>query len=266
MSYDYYDLEQSQKESQTFLRLTKMYGENNPYKDEYLSYLQCPYQFNVEGLGICRVDLDSYLFHLLKQYALYTKSERVQFLNHPYINSVTKNGGTYSFKSEFGEVKFSFWIRGLLDILSMSIKNLDNVSFIKSLTRYKEEYDRKNDGKCHNRTFLLSDSDSIVTTAFVNSELKGQKYLHSFIEKDDDIIETTANIILSKEDYYRLLRPEVLTRVTKSELIRFYFDNKDEYPLLGEIPIVQFLAEYSEIKKDPSKVKIKSFEEWKKYW
>lgn len=82
--------------------------------------------------------------------------------------------------------------------------------------------------------------------------------MHSFIERDDDVIEITANIILSKDDYYRLCKPDVLTRVTKDEIINFYLDNQEKYPIIGKIPIVQLLAEYNEIKKDLSKVKIKS--------
>lgn len=265
MAYDYYDFEQYEKEEQNYQRLAKKYGKRNPYNDEYLSYLQCPYQFKSETLGTYRIDLDSYLFHLIKQYALYIKSERVQFVNHPYIIAITKKGNIYNFITEIGEVDFSFWIRGLLDIVTMSIKNRDRISISENLRKYKEEYDRKNNGKCHNRSFYFSDSNTIVT-AYVNAPLKGQKYLHSFIERDYDVIETTANIILSKEDYYHLLNPEVLTRVTKEEIIRFIRENQEKYPLIAEIPIVQLLAEYNEIKKDPSKVKIKSFEEWKKYW
>ncbi len=65
--------------------------------------------------------------------------------------------------------------------------------------------------------------------------------MHSFIERDDDVIEITANIILSKDDYYRLLKPDVLTRVTKDEIINFYLDNQEKYPIIGKIPIVQLL-------------------------
>ena len=262
MVYDYYDFEQYINEEQIFLRFAKKYGKKNPYNDVCLSYLQCPYQLHGDNSNGFRINIDSYLFHLLKRYVLCSKKERIQFLKHPYINSITKDGNIYSFETEFGNVCFSFWIRGLIDIVTMSINNRNHVSIAKSLQRYKEEYDRKNNGICHNRAFCFGHS-GIITTAFVNSPLIGYKYLHSFLERENDIIDVTANIVLSIDDYYNLLKPEVLTKVTLEELVTFVNDCKDKYPSIGKLPIVQLLAEYNEIKKDPSKVKIKSFYYWK---
>lgn len=79
-----------------------------------------------------------------------------------------------------------------------------------------------------------------VVTAFLNEPLSNLLFLHSFVESEDKVLETTANVVMSKDDYYRLLKPEVVTKIPGEELfwitfvlidisfILWYYENREE--------------------------------------
>lgn len=256
MIYDYYDIENYYKESYDFFRIIENYGKKNPFGDIYLSYLELPQDIKERLPKEYEIDMDAYLFHMIRFYNLKSRHRRKQFLKHPYIKSLTIDDGINHIHTEFGDVDFKYWISGYSDILKKSINNRNNEPIIKNVKLLFDEYIGAYDGRCHEASINFCGPNKVVT-AFVAEPQSELRYLHSFVEIDEKVLETTANFIMSKEDYYRLLKPDVLTEISGEELLELYQDYFDKHPRLKDMPIKQLLIDFEEVKRNPDTIKIK---------
>ena len=66
---------------------------------------------------------------------------------------------------------------------------------------------------------------------------------------------------MDREEYYRLLKPEVLTKIPGEELFELYQDLFEKYPRLKKMNIKQLLVEYEEVKRNPETIKIKKLKQ-----
>lgn len=256
MIYDYYDIEAYDKESYDFFMAVENYGKKNPFGDIYLSYLELPEDIKARLPKRYEIDLDAYLFYLIRFYALKNPLQRKRLLRHPYIESLTVNGEINHIHTVFGDADFKFWVKGLLDILQRSIKNRDNEPISKTFKLFFNEYTGANDGRCHEASIQFSGSNKVVT-AFVSEPQSELRFLHSFVENDERVLETAANIVMSKEEYYRLSKPDILTKIPGEELFELYQEFLPKHPRLRNMGTKQLLAEFEEVKRHPDTIKIK---------
>ena len=256
MIYDYYDIEAYDQESYDFFMTVENYGSKHPFGDIYLSYLELPEDIKARLPKRYEIDPDAYLFYLIRFYALKNPLQRKRFLRHPYIESLTVNGEINHIHTVFGDADFKFWVKGLLDILQRSIKNRDNEPISKTFKLLFAEYTGAYDGRCHEASIQFSGSNKVVT-AFVSEPQSELRFLHSFLENDERVLETTSNIVMSKEDYYQLSKPEILTIIPYEELYEFYETFYNRHPRLEALGTRQLLAEFEEIKRHPDTIKIK---------
>lgn len=258
MIYDYYDIEAYDKESYDFFMTVENYGKKNPFGDIYLSYLELSEDIKQQFPKKYEIDVDAYLFFLVRFYALKSHMERKKLLKHPYIEGVTREGNINQMHTVFGDVDFKFWIHGFSDVFKRSIENRGTGSIPKLLKAFFDEYNGAFDGKCHQASIQFCGYNNVVT-AFASEPQSGLRFLHSFIENDERVLETTANIIMNKEDYYRLLKPEILTKIPGEELFELYEDFFEKHPRLKRMGIKQLLVEYDEVKRNPDTIKIKTY-------
>jgi len=252
MIYDYYDLEGYEYYYNKFYNeVDELCGENK-YNDEYLSYLENSERF----FDTYDIDEDAYLFHFIRMYALGGKIFRMKFLNHPYITSFKIDKDKKNISTIFGDLDFKFWINGYSDAFLRAYKDND----LKNSKVYLDVYNGKYNGRCHEVSTKFCYGNTIVT-AFMHEPLSNLRYLHSFITKEDRVIDATANLVINKDDYYRLLKPEIVSEIPGTELYNFYYEFASKYPELRHMSTKQFLAEYYEIKKNPKDVKVKK---WKR--
>ena len=92
--------------------------------------------------------------------------------------------------------------------------NSDVIALKKQLLNAK-----KRSGLCHYQSvsYLNSWGNKIVT-GYVDDTIASQRDVHSWIETDINVIDYSKNLVISKDDYYRLLNPEVINEITKDEL------------------------------------------------
>jgi len=84
----------------------------------------------------------------------------------------------------------------------------------KELLNYK-----KRKGLCHyNCIIYLNSFGNKIVTGYVDDSILPNRVIHSWIETDKKVIDYTKNLVINKEDYYRLLNPEILNTVTKEQL------------------------------------------------
>jgi len=92
--------------------------------------------------------------------------------------------------------------------------NEEAIAVKKELLNFK-----KRSGHCHSMCMQYVNSfGEKMVTGYVNDIVKSIRTVHSWIETDTDVIDYTRNLVISKEDYYRLLNPEILNVITKEQL------------------------------------------------
>ena len=78
-------------------------------------------------------------------------------------------------------------------------------------------------GKCHEASiyFSMINKDCYILTGHINNN--GGTYLHSVIEtKDGKILDWTKNLIMSKEDYFKLTEFKALEKISGEEMIETF--------------------------------------------
>lgn len=86
---------------------------------------------------------------------------------------------------------------------------------LKDYTRY---------GECHYQChrLILNESGVSASTALIDRPLGGKHY-HSFINYDDYVIDLSHNALMTKEDYSKAFKPEILNTIYGEEL---YFEEE----------------------------------------
>lgn len=123
---------------------------------------------------------------------------------------------------------------------------------------FRDEYNGAYNGRCHESSIQFSGQNDVVT-AFLHEPQANLRFLHSFVESDLKVFETTTSIVMKKEDYYRLVKPEVITKIPGEELFDVWDSLFHQHPRLKKMNIKQLLTEYDEVKKNPEAIKIKTY-------
>ena len=111
------------------------------------------------------------------------------------------------------------------------IKYFKISSIIDEETIHKELESNNRYGKCHKGSLkLLYFKNSSILTGYIN--FKGDLFLHSVIQIGDYILDYTKNLIISKDDYFRLTDFKVVQKITREQFIEdediiFYFKDID---------------------------------------
>ena len=255
MIYDYYDFDSYNLYLDKFFNEVDKVCDYNKFNDVFLSYLENREKF----LDSYDIDEDAYLCYLVRIYALNGKLSRMKFLNHPYITSYKIDKDKNNISTIFGNLDFKFWIKGYSDAFLRAYKEKGNDVF-KIIKAYLDVYNGKYNGRCHEVSMKFCFGNTIVT-AFMHEPLSKLRYLHSFITTGDSVLDATANLVINKDDYYRLKKPEIVTEISGCELYDFYHEYRDKYPKLRYMSLKQLLVEYDEIRKHPETVKVKK---WKR--
>lgn len=123
-------------------------------------------------------------------------------------------------KDIFGFIKIS-------DILSSDEKEFLKIK--QELLDYKK---RKH--QCHSRSVqFFSLADNLVT-GYVD-DVGNNRIIHTWLETDENVIDYTSNLIINKEDYYKLMNAEVLSVISKDE-----FDEDIDSEFLNKIIGIKF--------------------------
>ena len=258
MINDYYNDEELDRIFEDFYRSLNEYGENNIFHDPYLRYLEIPQDVKEKNSLNYEIDSDAYLFYLVRFFGLQLPNRRKLLLKHPHIQSLKVESPISHLKTDMGEVDFKYWINGIPDLIKMTFQNFGYAPLLDSFHLFHDEYTGKYNGRCHEASIQFSGPNDVVT-AFIRSPLSGLSYLHSFVESDKKVLETTANIVMDREDYYRLSKPDVITKIPGEELFEIWESYFQKYPRLKHMSLKQLLVEYDEVKKNPEAIKIKTF-------
>lgn len=73
-------------------------------------------------------------------------------------------------------------------------------------------------GKCHYKSFQFVHIGDNLVTGYVDDSIKNRRIIHTWLESLDTVIDYTANVIMKKEDYYKLMNVEVLSVINKEDV------------------------------------------------
>lgn len=110
---------------------------------------------------------------------------------------------------------------------------LDDSDIIRDFKNELQDYIQRQH-KCHYRSLQLVNigvGDYLVT-GYVNDESGKSRIVHSWIEIGEDVLDYTSNLVMKREDYYKLMNVEVLSIINKDDV---YEDSQSKFlnKLLG---------------------------------
>lgn len=144
---------------------------------------------------------------------------RVFTSNNYFLQFLCKLVGFKLIKLEDNKYKISYQD---IDIsFSKFSDSLSGGSNIEELENEKRELLnlKKRAGKCHYKSIELINVGDYLVTGYVASSSRNVKIIHTWIETDEDVIDYTANLVMKKEDYYKLNNVEILTVINKDDVI-----------------------------------------------
>ena len=197
MIYDYYNPSAYNNYFYKFFNRTEKYCKPNKYLDMYLSFLELSDEEKEKYFEDFDIDEDAYLFYIIRRYAQTRKRKRKEFSTHPYINSIKIDKDQNHISTLLGDANFKFWIKGTSDILSNVMKNIGCNPINKTTQIFMDEYLGNYNGKCHEASIQFCGKNKVVT-AFMHEPLYKLRYLHSFVEGEEKILETTSNLLIDK--------------------------------------------------------------------
>lgn len=109
----------------------------------------------------------------------------------------------------------------------ITIKKLSSSKHIKKEFPYLTDFSERA-GRCHHDSLILAlmtgNDDCKVVTGNITSLAKDHKILHSWVEfksKEgiDRVADSTFNLIMNKEDYYRIRKAEPITYLTRQQIV-----------------------------------------------
>ena len=173
-----------------------------------------------------KLDRKGYLYFILGKYTVNTLfNEYVcEFLNnHPYVCNYDVAGMKKHLNTSLGHVHFSLCVNSVQDAY---FKSNDKHIFDILCDVYAGKY--KN--KCHEISSILGVNGDYIVTAFVNSPVKNYKFLHSFVQKGDDVLDFSKNVKMSTDEYYDLLKPDVVSMIKGNRLVSDIMFVSHNYP------------------------------------
>ena len=210
---DYYD---SDEFNRAFNEIVKL---DNSGVDPYYNL---DYSHNLKY----KLDKKGYLYFILGKYTVNTLfNEYVcDFLNnHPYVWNYNVAGAEKNLNTSLGHVHFSLCVNSVKDAY---FKSSDKHIFDILCDVYAGKYR----SRCHEISSILGVNGDYVVTAFVNSPVKNYKFLHSFVQKGDEVLDFSKNVKMSKDEYYDLLSPDVVSKIDGNRLISDIMFVSHNYP------------------------------------
>lgn len=256
---DYYNKEEFILKLKKFQKITS-YGKDNKFYDIFLKYLELPDNIKQNFNELFEIDKDAYLFYLTRLYACNYRNilERNTIKKHPYIKKIVKEKDSIHLNTLLGDSKFKFWIKNSNDIMNKSIKNTQNGKISDIIDIYFKEYTGQFNGKCHEASIVFGYGNKVIT-GLVNYPIKNMRFLHSFVEGKKYILDATINSLFLKDDYFKLLKPEIISEIKGEELYAFKDEYMSKYPRLRHMSTKQLLVEFEEIKKNPKTIKLRPY-------
>lgn len=129
------------------------------------------------------------------------------------LNRIDDKKLMISYKNDF--VEFSM----ISDSIEFATGDISEVK--KELLDYRGRI-----GKCHIKSIELINLGDYLVTGYVDDTDRNYRVIHSWIETEKSVLDYTSNLIMKKEDYYKLRNVEVLNIVNKEDL---YDDFKSEF-------------------------------------
>ena len=167
------------------------------------------------------IDKNGCLFYLLCKYAT-SKDNRKKLTNIPQIDSFESKRNINYIRSVLGDAEFQLYLNNIVDIF---IKYLETDT--RELKILNELYHGKLYKYCHYASAELSKNFDI-TCAFVPSKFDNYRFLHSYLERDNTIYDVSNNLVMSKDNYYSLLTPEEVLKMSGEELYSLHQKDIDK--------------------------------------
>lgn len=141
---------------------------------------------------------------------------RKKLLQTPFVKSLIK-GNTISIETELGEISFTPYLKSIIDVFRKSYD-------IKSFRLNRDLFNGLFLGQCHLASMIYLNPDFHLVTSFVDQNVAGYQFLHSYLESiDEDIIfDPAANLVMNKAHYKMILRPEECSRLTLKQVCLDY--------------------------------------------
>lgn len=103
--------------------------------------------------------------------------------------------------------------RRFSDCLLGDKKDLENVKSV--LLNYK-----KRRGKCHQGSIsLFTCMGDYIVTGYVDHINGKLRCVHTWIEQDENVFDYTSNLVVKKEEFYKLLNVEILNKISRDDFL-----------------------------------------------
>lgn len=80
------------------------------------------------------------------------------------------------------------------------------------------DYKRRK-SQCHIRSLEYIRFGNYIVTGYVDDSKACERIVHSWIETEDKVIDYTSNLVIGKDDYYRLMRVEIINVISKEDVL-----------------------------------------------
>ncbi len=172
-----------------------------------------------------KLDKNGYLFFIVGEFTgNFGKSKNYDILRkHPYVINYNFYGNNKVLKTKVGSIEFSLCVNDLKDAYNQSKSR-------KMFDIFSDVFAGKYFTKCHEISSKLCENYDYITTAFINSPLSGYKFLHSYIENENYVLDFSRNLKMTKNDYESLLNPDVVSRISGNELVDDIIFTSHNYP------------------------------------
>lgn len=185
-----------------------------------------------------KLDKKGYLFFIVGKYATNIFRDDLNYLDkNTYILSYSVDGPIKYLNTILGNVRFSLCVN---DVRDAYIKSNDRRIFDVLCDVYVGKYATR----CHEIASMLGVNYKYITTAFINSPLENYKFLHSFVENDDNVLDFAKNVKMSKEEYYDLVKPDIVSKINGDRLVDDIMFVSHNYPPMTP---KDFLVRYDQL-------------------
>lgn len=87
---------------------------------------------------------------------------------------------------------------------------------------------KKRRGKCHEGSLLLFNCmGDYIVTGYVDHIGGKHRCVHTWIEQDEKVYDYTSNLVVEKEEFYKLLNAEILNKISRDDFLSDINDKSD---------------------------------------
>ena len=165
------------------------------------------------------------IYNILCGYAIkyITKKQlsKPQKYHIPYINYAILNKKTKLIHTDKNEIHFKLIVDSFPQLLSKIITNGKQF-----FPLYRDLYLGKTNGKCHQICLFYPIDNYNIVTAYLPHIFTPLKFLHTYQENDNLIIDLSHNLIFDKKSFYSLLNPEIVSIIKTDNWINDFKNKK----------------------------------------